>query len=276
MQESSKQNPFFNKNIPYCFSSHQNKTTQVEEAMETKIQPAKEAVLKKRRRDEEWAAQRAIQHANKLRKMQGSGRKAGFIRAEWLVQDYLDIEKDQSRFEKAQKTRRKYQLPETARLGFAIRLYTHKKIYSQTREVFKKLNLNDYNEGVFFAVTDETSSLLDLVKPYVIWGYPSHRSVKELIYKRGQGKGANQERIPLTDNAWIEDRMGEFGVICIEDLVHEICSLGEYFQQVNDLLWPFKLSVAKDEITRRFKKYIQVGKKGNREEQIDLIINKMN
>ena len=36
------------------------------------------------------------------------------------------------------------------------------------------------------------------------YSHPSMKSVKELIYKRGFGK-VNKQRIPLTDNAVIEE-----------------------------------------------------------------------
>ena len=53
--------------------------------------------------------------------------------------------------------------------------------------------------------------------------------VKELIYKRGYGK-VNKQRIPLTENAIIEANLGKHGIICIEDLVHEIISVGPHFK----------------------------------------------
>ena len=54
--------------------------------------------------------------------------------------------------------------------------------------------------------------------------YPNLKTVRELIYKRGYGK-VNKQRIPLTDNAVIEKVLGDKGIICIEDLIHEIYTL---------------------------------------------------
>ena len=53
--------------------------------------------------------------------------------------------------------------------------------------------------------------------------------VKELIYKRGYGK-VNKQRIPLTDNSVIEGVLGKHNIICIEDLVHEIVTVGPHFK----------------------------------------------
>lgn len=53
--------------------------------------------------------------------------------------------------------------------------------------------------------------------------------VKELVYKRGFGK-VNKQRIPLTDNAVVEESLGKHGIICVEDLIHEIYTVGPHFK----------------------------------------------
>lgn len=65
--------------------------------------------------------------------------------------------------------------------------------------------------------------MLRIVEPFVAYGYPNLKSVRELIYKRGYGK-INKQRIPLTDNELIEEHLGKYGIICMEDLIHEIFS----------------------------------------------------
>lgn len=52
-------------------------------------------------------------------------------------------------------------------------------------------------------ITKATLGLLKRVEPYIAWGYPNLKSVRELIYKRGYGK-VDGNRIPLTDNKIIE------------------------------------------------------------------------
>lgn len=48
-----------------------------------------------------------------------------------------------------------------------------------------------------------TVNMLRRVEPYIAWGYPSLKTVKELMYKRGYGK-VDKSRIPLIDNSVIE------------------------------------------------------------------------
>lgn len=43
---------------------------------------------------------------------------------------------------------------------------------------------------------------------------------------------------------WYLQNLGKYGIICIEDLVHEIFTVGPNFKAVNNFLWPFKLSSA--------------------------------
>lgn len=52
-----------------------------------------------------------------------------------------------------------------------------------------------------------------------------------MIYKRGYGK-VNKQRIPLANNAVIEEALGKFDILCVEDLVHEIATAGPNFKQV--------------------------------------------
>ena len=36
--------------------------------------------------------------------------------------------------------------------------------------------------------------------------------------------------------------LGQFGIICMEDLIHEIMIVGPYFKEANNFVRPFKLS----------------------------------
>jgi large subunit ribosomal protein L7e len=118
--------------------------------------------------------------------------------------------------------------------------------------------------------------MLTIVNPYIAYGYPNLKSVRELIYKRGYGK-IDKQRIPLTDNQLIEDNLGKFGIVCMEDLIHEIFTVGPNFKQASNFLWPFKLSNPTGGFNKRkFVHYIEGGDLGNREENINALIKQMN
>ena len=52
-------------------------------------------------------------------------------------------------------------------------------------------------------VNKATVNMMRRVEPYIAWGYPNLKTVRELVYKRGYGK-VNKDRIPLTDNTVVE------------------------------------------------------------------------
>lgn len=72
--------------------------------------------------------------------------------------------------------------------------------------------------------------------------YPTLRTVRALIYKRGYGKLDKHRRTALMSNAVIYKVLKNCNIICMEDLVHEIYTVGPHFKQANNFLWPFKLS----------------------------------
>ena len=144
------------------------------------------------------------------------------------------------------------------------------------RKIMQLLRLLQINNGVFVKVTKATTEMLKVVEPYIAYGTPSVKSVRDLIYKRGYGK-INKQRIPLTDNQIIEENLGKFGIICMEDLVHEIVTVGPNFKQASNFLWPFKLSNPTGGFrTRKFKHFVEGGDLGNREEKINALIKQMN
>lgn len=67
----------------------------------------------------------------------------------------------------------------------------------------KVLRLRQQFCGVFMKVNKATLNMLRLVEPYIAYGYPNRKSVKELIYKRGFGK-VRKCRLPLSNNDVIE------------------------------------------------------------------------
>ena len=112
------------------------------------------------------------------------------------------------------------------------------------------------------------------VEPYVTYGYPSRPTIRKLIYKRGYGK-VNRSRIPLSDNSIIEEQLGKFGIVCIEDLIHEIVTVGPHFKEANNFLWPFKLNSPRKGFEVKRHPFQNGGVFGNREELINDVIKKM-
>lgn len=69
---------------------------------------------------------------------------------------------------------------------------------------------------------------------------------------------------------------GGCGIICLEDLIHEIYSTGKYFKRVTSFLWPFHLSVARHASRNRVGFLKEMGKPGYRGEAINQLIRQLN
>lgn len=150
------------------------------------------------------------------------------------------------------------------------------KIDPKKRKTLQLLRLLQINNGVFVRLTKATSEMLKIVEPFVAYGYPNLKTVRELVYKRGYAK-VNKQRIPITDNEIIEENLGKHGIVCVEDLIHEIYTVGPNFKQASNFLWPFKLNSPTGGFRpRKFKHFIEGGDLGNREDFINQLVARMN
>ena len=122
-----------------------------------------------------------------------------------------------------------------------MNLYSICKLAPKQKKIMQLLRLRQLHNGVFVRLNKATWNMLRWVEPLVAYGYPSRDTVRKLIYARGYGK-VNRSRIPLSDNAIVEQVLGKNGVATVEDLIHEIWSVGPHFKESNNFLWPFKLS----------------------------------
>lgn len=235
-----------------------------------------ETLLKKRKNAQELQAKKQEEVAAK-KAANKQKRKVIFERAEKYVKEYRDAEREQIRLRRVAKAEGQVYVAAESKLVFAIRIKGINKIAPKPRKALQLLRLHQINNGVFIRLTKATAELLRIVEPYIAYGYPNFKSVRELIYKRGYGK-INKQRVALSDNAIIEENLGQFGIICMEDLIHEIFTVGPHFKQASNFLWPFKLSNPSGGwgVRRKFKHFIEGGALGNREENINNLIQAQN
>ena len=136
------------------------------------------------------------------------------------------------------------------------------------------LRLRQLHNGVFVKLNRATINMIRLVEPYITYGYPTRDNVRRLIYKRGYGK-VNRQRVALRDNSPISETLGDSGIACVEDLIHEIWTVGDSFKKANNFLWPFKLNSPSKGFEKKRHPYQQGGVWGNREEKINELIKRM-
>jgi large subunit ribosomal protein L7e len=234
-----------------------------------------ETLLKKRKSQEKARAEKLAEIETK-KKANKEKRQVIFKRAEKYVKEYRDAEREKIRLHRVAKQSGEFYVPAEEKLIFVVRIKGINKIAPKPRKILQLLRLLQINNGVFVRVTKATMEMIKVVEPWVAYGYPNLKSIKELIYKRGYGK-VDKQRIALTDNSIIEENLGKYGIICVEDLIHEIFTVGPNFKQASNFLWPFKLSNPNGGFrTRKFKHFIEGGDLGNREENINALIRQMN
>ncbi|KAM3232741.1 hypothetical protein P3L10_018100 [Capsicum annuum] len=70
--------------------------------------------------------------------------------------------------------------------------------------------------------------------------------------------------------------LGQYGIICIEDVVREIASVGPHFKEVTSFLCPFVLTKPDEALRGKKRRYNDGGYSRNREDHINELISKMN
>jgi 60S ribosomal protein uL30 len=162
-----------------------------------------------------------------LKQAKHKKRRIIFKRAEEYVKEYRRQERDLVRLKREARKHNNFYVPDEPKLAFVIRIRGINGVHPKVRKILQLLRLRQINNGTFIKINKASVNMLRVVEPYIAWGYPNLKSVRELIYKRGYGKVRGQ-RIPISENSVIEGVLGKFGIICIEDLVHEIYTVGEF------------------------------------------------
>jgi large subunit ribosomal protein L7e len=143
------------------------------------------------------------------------------------------------------------------------------------KKILQLLRLRQIHNGVFVRINAATTKMLRLVEPFIAYGYPNLKSIKELIYKRGFGKLSGQ-RVPISSNSVIEIELGKYDIKCVEDLVHEIATVGPHFKEANNFLWPFKLTSPRGGFTgKKLNHFNEGGACGMQEDKINRLVKKM-
>merc|ERR1711912_198178 len=232
-----------------------------------------ESVLKKRKTQEKIGAEKAAA-AEVAKKERKEKRVAAYKSAEKYVKEYRAIAKQRVRMHRQAKAAGNHFVDAEAKLIFVVRIRGLADMHPKTRKILNLMRLRQMNMGVFMKVSKAATEMLTRVEPYVSYGYPTLKSVRDLIYKRGYGK-VNKNRVPLNDNAVISGTLGQYGLHCMEDLVHEIITVGPNFREANNFLWPFKLRPAKGGQAKKRKGYNEGGQAGNRESNMNALIQRM-
>jgi len=208
---------------------------------EVKKLPAVPETLLKKRKIRAAVRAATVKKRSKSVKAGKEKKQEIFKRAEKYLHEYRRHQKQEISLKRNAKKVGNFYVPAEAKLAFVVRIRGINKIHPRPRKVLQLLRLRQINNGVFVKLNKATIQMLRIADPYIAWGYPSMKIIRQLVYKRGYVKD-NRQRIPLTDNDIVEKALGKHDVICVEDMIHQIYTVGEHFKQVTNFIWPFKLS----------------------------------
>ena len=160
------------------------------------------------------------------------------------------------------------------RLAIVVRIRGINQVSPKVKKILRLLRLRQIHNAVFVRLNKATSEMLRLVEPYIAYGYPNLKTVRELVYKRGYAK-LNGQRVPIVDNEQIERVLGKFGILSVEDLIHEIYTVGPHFKQAANFLWPFKLNSPTGGFSNKLRQFNECCYYCNHEVLIGKLVNRM-
>ena len=147
-------------------------------------------------------------------------------------------------------------------VGFAVRIHGGRHSSELIKAELRKLGLQKKYDAVFFkldndgigkvcehvevifaltAVVFVTTAQLKPLDAYIAYGYITNKSVVELVHRRAYYMSEGVRK-PLSDNLTVEKALGDKDLLCLNDLSHEIHSVGPHFESALKMLCPFKLA----------------------------------
>merc|ERR1712193_397784 len=238
-----------------------------------KLPAVPETILKRRKRQSEHRAARAA-NVIKDRVARRAKRVEIFKRAEKYVKEYRDKERDELRLTREAKKAGNFYVAAEPKLAFVMRIRGINQVAPKVRKVLQLFRLRQINNGVFIKLNKATINMLRICEPYITWGVPNLKSVRELIYKRGYLK-VDGKRTPITSNDLVESTLERHGIICVEDMIHEIITVGPNFKYVSNMLWPFKLNTPNGGWRKKTNHFVEGGDFGCREDKINALLRNM-
>jgi large subunit ribosomal protein L7e len=210
----------------------------------------------------------------KLQKKTRNLRKTALQRARRYEFQYAKEQKDLIRNRRlARNTGRFYVDPEP-KVAIVVRIRGILGVSPKVKKILRLLRLRQLHSATFVKISGPMIKMLQLVEPYVAYGYPNLKTIREIVYKRGYASVRGQ-RLRITDNRIIYKNLKRFNVICMEDVIHEIYTVGRAFKWVNKFLWPFKLRPPRGGFVKKRTHFTEGGDAGNRERYINKLIRKM-
>lgn len=204
--------------------------------------PAKQVsvLAHRKRRLREEGSHHHVKRLNRAFKLRGKPR--DYLKPEFFINQFLLAERDSKRIKRVIHTNRLFKSnTDDSKLIVVMRHRAHKIHSEEVNAIMRTLGLHRLHNTVLLKNDVETNALLKLVEPYVAYGYPTIQTVRDLIFKHGY-LSIDGKKTPMNSNKLIEEHLGQYGVICIEDIVHELFTVSKHFKAIRSKLLPFVVS----------------------------------
>merc|ERR1712106_331803 len=165
---------------------------------------------------------------------------------------------------------------ENVKLIAVVRIRTADGIGKLAIAAMRKLRVMKMYECALMRYNDKTHRLLKACEPYVTWGAPDVRVIRELITKRGHAM-KKEKKVVLNSNAAVEEAFGDVNMLAIEDLISELVTVGPHFDKIQSFLAPFQLASAGGTMKKKDQmiSFAKGGVNGDRGEKINELLRKM-
>mmetsp|Transcript_24825 Transcript_24825/g.21709 ORF Transcript_24825/g.21709 Transcript_24825/m.21709 type:complete len:277 (+) Transcript_24825:143-973(+) len=195
-------------------------------------------------------------------------------------QEYMKIKSDRQQNVKDARKNGNFFKDEDPKIAIVIRIRGINRVSPKVRKVLQLFRLLQIHNAVFIRMNKATINMLKLIQPYIAYGYPSVACIRSLIYKRGFAKIRSRpgaiSRIPIMSSELIEKNLGRSNIETVEDMVHEIATVGPNFTKTVNFLWPFKLNCPKGGYRgRKRRHFLEGGTYGNWEHHINNLVQRM-
>ena len=172
----------------------------------------------------------------KIQRANQKAPKSELIRPEDLVYKYKQQQQNYSAYKIKKRASTQSVALEVGKLIGVLRIRSSMNISPQQKRFLSKLGLRKQHELGIFRVDEALIKELKLVENFVTYGELNRQTVRALLSKRGYLKNG-KELLPVKSNKVVEDILGEFGMVCIDDLVNEISFVAKNFEKVKEYLW---------------------------------------
>lgn len=241
--------------------------------------PIPEGLRKSWEREKKMKLRRKLRKVKKL-KLLPEKRNKQAERIKNYEKEYHDLKESEAKDSLKARSEGNFYKPADAKVMVVIRIRGINRISPKVKKVLQLFRLLQIHNAVFVKVNKATMNMLQLIQPYVAFGYPTVSTIRSLLYKRGFAKIRHRpgaiSRVPIMSNEFIERHLRRHGVETIEDIAHEIYTVGSHFKEVSNFLWPFKLNCPRGGYRGRKRRHFnEGGSYGNWEHHINKMVERM-